>query len=592
MATIQIILDAINNASAAFDSVIRSAEELDAALSQTADRLAQLDADLSALGSVADNAAQNVLQLGQDAAVAAGALDQAGVAAGDLRNAAAGAAAAAAALDSDLNNLAGQAQLLGADFGVAGAEADKLARSLADVALTAGQLDADLAAAASGADLFANRVTDAANAAVRATSSFDAAQRAASDMAAALTINAGAALLAASRLNDLATAAARASAVLGATRAATIAGTAAWLGWGGAVRALQQPVQLWGGLLDGLLPKFLTQVQAWHLWGDAIIEVISVWSGAAIAIGAWGAAASDAIQTVQKHFTDLHTVADAMNQAIPPMTNNLEKMHQAVQPQVYQLLGDALTVLKAKGGELNTVILQTGKVLEDLGARAALALQSSQASVFLKNAVTDTRLLGTAFGNLFGILGNLIRMNQGWATALLQVGTSILGLIEHVTALIIPLGQLLVLGHGFVLWVGLAVTAVLKFGTMIAGWGAAIAGAVTDFVGLISAIRDFIAVYGLMEALSLVNPLAWVALAVGAITALVVILGQSKSAVQEWGDSVVAAAQKASTVTGAIGVLQAGVAQSAVKMAAAQKTAASAVQQTTSSMTEFNTAVR
>ena len=204
------------------------------------------------------------------------------------------------------------------------------------------------------------------------------------------------------------------------------------------------------------------------------------------------------------------------------------------------------------------------------------------------------RLLGTAFGNLFGIIGNLVRMNQGWATILLQVGTSFLGLIEHVTALIIPLGQLLVLGHGFVLWVGLAVTGVVRFGTVIAGWGASSrtprragrAGGPGDRRGLPGCRRWREGAGRRQRADGGDGRPGGVGrcAAVAALAALVYAFSQSKSAVQQWGDSVVTAAQKASTVTGAINVLQAGVAQSAVKVATAQKQLADSSTTVTNSM--------
>src|SRR6185437_6996129 len=67
----------------------------------------------------------------------------------------------------------------------------------------------------------------------------------------------------------------------------------AWGFWGAAIRAVNQPITLWGGLMDGLLPKMLTQVGGLHLLADALIEIVAVWGPAIVAAGAWGAAASD-----------------------------------------------------------------------------------------------------------------------------------------------------------------------------------------------------------------------------------------------------------------------------------------------------------
>ena len=612
MATIQIVLQAINDASRTFNDVADSLDTVAEAEIRAAEGARALsEAELAAAQSAVDAVAAyselraSVLDVAQASAEAGAAAEQlATVTQRSAESAITAATAYARLSDAQLqaanDAVAAQAGFRAEDAALLDVTRDAVLATGGIRAMTAAELDAASAAmkTAFAVKFLDQEQIDAVNISLRLDAAIAEMMARFNSTSASATMAAEAIRNVGDAETEVAVKAVPAIAAITALNARiATSGTALRNGltgfnlWQGAFAALNQQIPLWGGLLDGLLPKMLTQVGAWHVWGDAIIEVVAVWSGAAIALGAWGAAASDAITTVQRHFTDLHTVADAMNQAIPPMTDNMENLHKAVQPQVFQLLGDALTVVKAKGGALNTVIMQTGQVLDQLGARAALAIQGSKLTEFTTNAVTDVRLLGTAFGNLFGIIGNLIRMNQGWATVLLQVGTAFLGLLEHVTALIIPLGQLLVLGHGFVLWVGLAVTAALKLGSILIGWGAAIAGAVTDFIGLIGAIRDYIAVFGVLEALSLVDPLAWVALAAGAIAALVVVLGSSKSAVQQWGDTVVAAAQKASTVTGALAVLQTGVAESAVKVASAQKQLNTAMSQSgavvTGSMSRF-----
>ena len=510
MATIQIVLQAINDASQAFEEVTIAALETDEALRNLT---AQLDATQRATAD-----------FGREAAAA-------GVAASDLRR--------------SIDDLAGAADTTNVAFAALAATSADLDRNMFDLGSSTIQLDLAFAAAA-------NRATDLRNALAGAAS--------------AALANAAATAQATSNIRDLRTAAGGAAMTLAAlsaaqyrNAAAATTAAAAGRGWFGIWGALGTKIPLWGGLLDGLLPKMLTQVGGWHLLGDAIIEVMAVWGPAIIAVGAWGAAASDAINNIVRHMTDLHTVSDATGQAIAPMTNNLEQLHKAVQPQVYQLFGDALTVAAKRGGELNTVIMQTGQVLDQLGARAAVAIQSSQFSAFLKNAVTDVRLLGTAFGNLFGILGNLIRMNAGWATILLQTGVAILGLIERVTSLIIPLGQLLVLGHGFVIWVGLAVTAAVKFGSLLLGWGAALVTGAADLAGLVGMLALYVQSVGLataaQAAFDAVNPFVWVGVAVGALTGLVLWVNSSKDATQQWGDAMQTALQNAQSLSQGVTLL-------------------------------------
>ena len=532
MATIQIILQAINNASRAFNDVADSGDRLSGVLDAVTQRLDDFDTS-AAVASVAASALRNELDaVARQAAVA-------GTALGD---------AAASADHANVN------------FAALSVTARDLDTILFDVGSSLVNLDLNLSAAA-------NRAADLT--------------RALAGASAAALANARATGQATSAVRDLRTAAATAAAALAAldlaaggnANAARQAGAAVF-GWFGAWNALGQKIPLWGGLLDGMLPGILTSVRGWHLLGDAVLEVIAVWGGAAIAVGAFSLAASDAFNNVVRQVTNMHTVMDATGQSFSTLTGNLEAMHKAVQPQVYQIFGDVLTVAAQRGGALNDIIKQTGTVLDQLAARAAVAIQSSQFSSFIGNAVTDVRLLGTAFGNLFGILGNLIRMNQGWATILLQVGTDILGLIERLTGLIIPLGQLLVLGHGFVLWVGLAVTGAVKFGQILAGWGTALAAGIADLASLVRIAIIYVQQVGLMtaasEAFAAVNPFVWVGLAVGALAGLVFWLSQSKDGIQQWAASAQQAITSATSLSQGVRLMNNDLGQAAAHLADAK----------------------
>lgn len=549
MATIQIVLEAINAATRNIDEVAGRLEVLDHVQEQAAESARALTAAELGAAQAAVDAVSAYEELRQKTADLSREAEAAGVWCRELAdreldaaNAAIRASAAFGEQDVQLLDVTRDAML--AAGGIR--------------AMSAAELDA--ASNATRTALAIKFLDEAEIGAINSTLAWTTALHAEAEAEKAAAAGAV--------VNAAATKAAGASTA--ASTAAVNGARFAWGFWGAAIRAVNQPLQLWGGLLDGLLPKMLTQVGGLHVLADAVIEIAAVWGPAAIAAGAWGLAASDAVQEVQRHLAALHTVSDAFDQSIKPMTGNLEKMHDAVRPQVYQIFGEALSVMTKKGGELNTVIQQTGQVFTQLAARAALAINSANMNEFLKNSVTDVRLLGQSFGNLFGIFGNLIRMNQGWATILLQTGTAILGLIEHVTAVLIPLGQFLVFWHGFVLWVGLAVTAAVKFGAVIIGWGAALAGAVTDFIGLISAMRDFIAAYGLIEALSLVNPMVWVGIAAGALVGLVLLLHNAKNATQQWGDSLLATAQNAQTLSAGSAALFSGQTQVTLRLAQAQ----------------------
>ena len=471
---------------------------------------------------------------------------------------------------------------------VVAATATATARQLSDAGNAADVLNLDMAAAAGSAANLSGALADATQRAGRLSASMTLTAQRAGDLRTSLAGVSAAAQSAANRLNDLSDAAVKAAAASAAATAVGRVGIGVWGLWGLGLLNARNGLNLWGGLLTGILPKFLTFVSYWHLAADTVLEFAAVWGPAIIAVTAFSVAASDAVNNVVRQLTNMHTVADATGQSFGPLSGNLEALHQAVQPQVYQIFGDALTVAAARGSALNTVIMQTGKVLDDLAARAALAIQSASAGTFLKNAVSDVRLLGTAFGNLFGLLGNLIRMNAGWAGVLLQAGTAVLGLAEHVTSLIIPLGQLLVLGHGFVLWVGLAVTAAVKLGPIILGWGKSFLQAAVGVAWMAQKFVDLAKAEGIMAALADVNPFVWVGIAVGALAGLVLWLHNSTSAAQQYANAVTQAAQNSATLTGAISVLQIGVAQSANSQAAAQANLAAVTAKTAGASDSFN----
>jgi hypothetical protein len=580
MATIQIILQAINAASRDINDVADSLVKVDVAQDAVAESARRMTAaELAAAQAAVDviSAYEELRASADDVAVANVNAAEAsiGLAAG-LGEASRGAVSAATAYARLSDE-----QLVTANTAVAAMEAERamsesIAAAAGDAALAAANVrlltQAEIDAAGGAVrTAFAVRTLDAAElASINSTLAWREALEAAGDAATGAAAKAGLASVSLAALNSR-------------VAAAGVQARNAALGfnfWGGVMNVLNQKIPLWGGLLDGIGPKILTQVSAWHVWADAIIEVIAVWAGAAIAVGAFSVAASDAVNDVIRQVTNMHTVSDATGQSFQALGGNLEQLHNEVRPEVFQIFGDALTVAAQKGGALNTIIMQTGKVLDDLAARAALAIQGSGFSAFTQNAVTDVRLLGAAFGNLFGLIGNLIRMNQGWATALLQVGTDILGVAEKVTSLIIPLGQLLVLGHGFILWVGLGVTAALKFGSVIAGWGESILNAVLHLVMLGQAFVSVAADEGLFAAasaaLEAVDPFVWVGLAVGALAGLAFWLSSSKTGVEQWGNAVMQAAQHASTITGSVAELQTGVAQSTATVTAAQNNLAAA----------------
>lgn len=232
--------------------------------------------------------------------------------------------------------------------------------------------------------------------------------------------------------------------------------------------------RLWGvwRLLGGQVALFggATVVGAWHLALDGVIEALAILIPslvtAAAGLTAFAVAGSDAAKEVYNHFLDLHTVADATNKTIAPMTGNLEKLHQAVRPQVFQLLGDAITIATNKTGIFNKLALGTGRVLDNLAARFTVMITNAGPGLntFLKNGARDLSQLGRVLVNIGDAIFRLIKVTQETHIAdfLLQGLVAASKLLDFITKLPTPLLALIVGLHGLYLWGGLAATGLLK----------------------------------------------------------------------------------------------------------------------------------
>jgi SLT domain-containing protein len=412
----------------------------------------------------------------------------------------------------------------------------------------------------------------------------------------ALAGQAAAAGRAADQLDGLARSAAAAAAAQDGLAAKTAAGAAgARVAYG------------WWNLLAGRVALFggAATIGALHLAVDVLAEIAAVVIPAGVALGAFGVAASDAVNNVIRHFTSLHTVADATGQSIWPLSGALEKLHDAVQPDVYQVLGDALLVANSRVGELQKLATGTGQVLDQLAARASVALESSGVSKFLDNAIPDVAKLGDVVGNIFGIVGNLLKSMPGYAEALLNILDGATKGLEAFTGSGFVQGALragLAL-HGLFVYGGLAATAVMALRTPLTALsvtalsGAARIGlvgtsAVSMAQGLgasaaqVARIRTSIGLAGdaaeeaggkvsimgrAMGLLSAVPVWGWVAIGAAALAGLVFWLTRSKSATQQWIAQLQTGINNQTTWTGLLQAL--GSAQQQVGTQIAQTTA-------------------
>lgn len=350
--------------------------------------------------------------------------------------------------------------------------------------------------------------------------------------------------------------------------------TGGWLG--GIFGVLGARITLFGGLLQGILPNWLTHVSVMHLAADVLVELIAVWGGAAIAAGAFGIAASDATEEVIKRMQALHTAADATNQSMYPLTGTLEKLHDAVRPQVYQVFGDALEVVKAHTGDFQKIVAQTGPVVDYLAGRMTAALVSGHTfDLFTQNAASSLLGLGNSFGNVFGAIGNVLNVVPDYAQKLLSFGVVVTRLLENFTSMIEPVLRWGLAIHGAFIYIGLATTlAVALYSKAIVPLAGALINAGARAVYFALALKQVAVNEGLAAAagtlLSRISVVGWIALAVAGLTALVIWLNHSSDSTKNLADNIVALAD-AAPITQSLAANSRAAAAASLQLSAAQK---------------------
>ena len=89
------------------------------------------------------------------------------------------------------------------------------------------------------------------------------------------------------------------------------------------------------------------------------MEVIAVWGPAAIGIGAFAAAASQGVENLYQHMSQMLDIVNSTPgtaSKLDPLTGGFLAMQNAVQPAVYELWGDAITVASSKSGALLGIV--------------------------------------------------------------------------------------------------------------------------------------------------------------------------------------------------------------------------------------------
>lgn len=329
--------------------------------------------------------------------------------------------------------------------------------------------------------------------------------------------------------------------------------------FGGVLGALGKVhIPLFGGALTSMgLPPIIAAASGFHLLSEAVIETTAVVGPAAIAFVAFGAAAVPAAMSIYSAMKTAYTVSQAFGTSMPGLSGGFSKMAQAVQPEVYTLFGEALVVANNNTGIFQKVAVAAGSALDILGARAAAALVSGGMGTFLKEGPADLAKIGDIIGNVFGIIGNLLKAVPGYAVIGLDALDLLSRGLEAVTsnAVVQDILKWGLAFHGAFFYIGLAATGVTVLGNAIAGLAVkmgllsagttlfdatAFANGLTQAAGgaalmskemvTLGASEDIaaagaITMEGIMTALAAVSPVVWAAIAVAGMYELGKALG-------------------------------------------------------------------
>jgi hypothetical protein len=203
---------------------------------------------------------------------------------------------------------------------------------------------------------------------------------------------------------------------------------------------------LWGRGIGGTIGA----VGVWHVALDLAIEGLIAVVGAAAAAAVGLAAMAPAATDIYQHLNNLHTISGALNQNIPPMTGNFNKLADSMKPNVIEAYGGGLAILNRNTGAFGLTAHAVGGMLDNTIAKIVIWDQS-------QNGLGKLLQTGTGFLSQFGhiagqvalAIGNLITKDPGITHFLLDFIGGAASLLNLVTKLPGPIIAAGLAFHGF-----------------------------------------------------------------------------------------------------------------------------------------------
>lgn len=239
-------------------------------------------------------------------------------------------------------------------------------------------------------------------------------------------------------------------------------------GWWG---ALTTHVRLFGGALDSVLPKMLTSVSVWHIGADAILEFAAAWGPALIAVGTFAAYAYPVGEKIYGQWANINKILDGVGGKLPDLGSQFDTIERAIQPSILIAFGEYMMVIGKNAQGLGDALAKVGDVVDVWGAKLVGWASSAQKSFdnIVAVGAKDFAEIGYGFEQVFRIIGDLIKDLPGYVHILLLIGDAILTMGADAVAAAAPLLKVGLAIHGFMIYVGLAVTGIVALGRAMAG---------------------------------------------------------------------------------------------------------------------------
>ncbi len=241
---------------------------------------------------------------------------------------------------------------------------------------------------------------------------------------------------------------------------------------------MQTQLRTFGGALEGLAPDWLANIHLWHLFTDAIFEFAAAWAPALIAVGAFAGYAYPVGEKLYGQWENINVILDGVGGNLKDLGSGFDQIEKAIEPSVLIAFGEYMGIITHNSQGLGDALTKVGDVIDKWAAQAAAAVGGFEKSFdsIIGTGAKDFAEIGYGFEELGKILDNLfVHDMPGYVHILLALGDAALTVLSDVIQWTGPFIKVALAVHGFIVYVGLAATAVYALGRAMA------VGALTSF---------------------------------------------------------------------------------------------------------------